>query len=85
MIVEPLGHVACLSLGKNVPMATFIMACCFCQEVRDELANAEDGEESWVTLQTYRTKYQLTERELRLSHTYCPGRLTRYKHLLFGG
>jgi hypothetical protein len=64
-------------------METIIGACCFCKNVRDRLCGGGDGEESWVTLQTYRAKYQLDERDLKLSHTYCPDCMTRYRHLLF--
>jgi len=64
-------------------METIIAACCFCKNVRDGLPKGEDGEGSWVSLQTYRTKYQFDERELKLSHTYCPDCMKRYRYLLF--
>lgn len=64
-------------------METIIAACCFCKNVRDGLPKGGDEEGSWVTLQAYRAKYQFDERDLRLSHTYCPDCMKRYRHLLF--
>ncbi len=65
-------------------MVTFIAACCLCRKVRDDLPKGGDGEESWVTLRTYCAKYHLDERDLRLSHTYCPDCLNLHRELLFG-
>ncbi|MCS6288852.1 MAG: hypothetical protein H8K10_07730 [Nitrospira sp.] len=64
-------------------METIIAACCFCKNIRDGCPMGEGEAESWVTLQTYRAKYQLDERDLKLSHTYCPDCMKRYRHLLF--
>ncbi len=64
-------------------MVTLIASCCFCHKVRDDLAGHGNAEESWVSLRTYRTKYQLDDRDLRLSHTYCPGCLQVHRDLLF--
>ncbi|MEK6803435.1 MAG: hypothetical protein AABZ34_12325 [Nitrospirota bacterium] len=64
-------------------METIIAACCFCRNVRDGFPKDGDGAESWVTLQTYRAKYRLDERDLKLSHTYCPDCMMRYRQLLY--
>lgn len=64
-------------------MKTIIAACCICKKVRDGLPKGGDGEGSWVTLRTYRAKYHPSEKDLRLSHTYCPDCMKRYRRLLF--
>ena len=64
-------------------MGTIIIAsCCFCKKVREGPSQGENGEESWVSLRTYRAKYQVEEREFKLSHTYCPDCLKIYGPLL---
>ena len=64
-------------------MVTIIAACCVCKHVRDGLPTDGEGEEDWLPLQSYCSKYQFEERDFKLSHTYCPPCMTRYRLLLF--
>lgn len=62
-------------------MKTIIAACCICKKVRDGRPTDGDEEGSWVTLRTFRAKYQL--KDVQFSHTYCSQCMKHYRHLLF--
>jgi hypothetical protein len=50
--------------------------CCICELVRDE-SEPSPGFEPWVTKRTYQERHGVNPTEIPLTHTYCPGCLTK--------
>lgn len=54
----------------------FLPICCLCKRIRDERGRTGDPVR-WITQQTFRKIHGVKSADGPLTHTYCPGCLTR--------